>query len=427
MIRKIFIVLFITFTFFANAQDTLTVMQYNLLNYGNFTSYCTGSNNNVSNKDSYLTTITKYVKPDIFTVNEMSESSTYQNRVLYSVLNTAGVNYYKKSGCINSSNSPTVNMLYYNSEKLGIKSQKALSTNYRDIDIYRLYYKPQNTDNFQDTIFINCIVAHLKASQGYEAERAAETKKVMDYLNSTNSIGNYFFMGDFNIYTNTEQAFQNLINYSNEDIRFYDPINQIGYWHNNYDYAKYHTQSTHSTSNGCASSGGMDDRFDYILCSSYVLNNTDKVSYINDSYKALGQDGNHFNKSVNSSPVNTSVPSDVLDALYNMSDHLPVILKLKVDNESYGINEQKNNYLKLYYNNPVKDELKLSINSSNRTNVNIDIYNVYGQLVFKDRIQNIFGLRTFNYHLSYLQKSIYFIIITDEKNHNKILKKLIKQ
>ena len=29
------------------SQDTLTFMQYNLLNYGNYTDYCTSLNNNI--------------------------------------------------------------------------------------------------------------------------------------------------------------------------------------------------------------------------------------------------------------------------------------------------------------------------------------------------------------------------------------------
>ncbi|MDD3630671.1 MAG: hypothetical protein PHF55_06600, partial [Bacteroidales bacterium] len=42
------------------SQDTIKVMTYNLLNYGNNTSYCTPSNNNVSEKNEYLKTIIDY-------------------------------------------------------------------------------------------------------------------------------------------------------------------------------------------------------------------------------------------------------------------------------------------------------------------------------------------------------------------------------
>ncbi len=56
-----------------------------------------------------------------------------------------------------------------------------------------------------------------------------------------------------------------LINFSVEEYRFYDPINRVGDWHNNPSYADIHTQSTHTVYNNCASTGGMDDRFDFIM------------------------------------------------------------------------------------------------------------------------------------------------------------------
>ena len=51
--------------FSASAQDTLTVMQYNLLYYGNYnTSYysCFETNNNTQRKDECIRTIMGYVK-----------------------------------------------------------------------------------------------------------------------------------------------------------------------------------------------------------------------------------------------------------------------------------------------------------------------------------------------------------------------------
>ena len=91
-----------------------------------------------------------------------------------------------------------------------------------------------------------------------------------------------------------------------------------------------HTQSTRNTgSNSCFSGGGLDDRFDLIMMSGQVVEDTGAVSYIEDSYKALGNDGMHFNQDINAG-TNSSVPSAVLSALYEMSDHLPVLADLKV-------------------------------------------------------------------------------------------------
>ena len=42
--RKFGLLFFLFLSFGLFAQDTLTVLQYNLLNYGNITSYCTNTN-----------------------------------------------------------------------------------------------------------------------------------------------------------------------------------------------------------------------------------------------------------------------------------------------------------------------------------------------------------------------------------------------
>jgi hypothetical protein len=80
----------------------------------------------------------------------------------------------------------------------------------------------------------------------------------------------------------------------------------------------------------------MDDRFDFILASADIMQGNKGAEYIPESYKALGQDGKHFNRSIDDSPQNNSVPSGVLSALAEMSDHLPVVMKLKINSGPTG-------------------------------------------------------------------------------------------
>ncbi|MCZ6701747.1 MAG: T9SS type A sorting domain-containing protein, partial [Ignavibacteria bacterium] len=47
------------------------------------------------------------------------------------------------------------------------------------------------------------------------------------------------------------------------------------------------------------------------------------VSYIQDSYTAYGNDGNHFNDSINA-PPNTAVGQEIADAIHYASDHIPL-------------------------------------------------------------------------------------------------------
>ncbi len=385
--NKLLITLALSFVSVAAfSQDTLKVMHYNLLNYGNITSYCTATNNYLLDKEQYLKTIIKYVKPDILSVNEISNSTFIHQRLLDTCLNNDGVTKYAKSTYVNSTGSDLVVMLYYNKEKLAIAKQQVLASVTRDIILYKLYYKSPTLATLHDTAFINVIGAHFKAGSttADEQSRAQETAAAMLWLTQNAQPGDYLFLGDFNVYSSSEQAFQNLINYSNTNYRFYDPVNKIGSWNGNSSYEAYHTQSTHTTSNGCASTGGMDDRFDFILASSSVINGTNKYKYISGSYTTVGNDGNHFNTALNNG-TNNSVPANVLTALYNMSDHLPVTIKLKVNQQGASINEIDFSSM-VQISNPVLDELFLRQLSDEFVGAQYNIIGMEGKIYTSGKI-----------------------------------------
>lgn len=398
----------------ANAQDTLTVLQYNLLNYGNYTSYCTENNNNYLNKDGYIKTIVEYVKPDIFSVNEISVSPSIHQHMLNYALNTDGVTKYSKANFIRvNTYSDLGNMLYYNHNKLGLAGHVIAQSYIRDVDVYKLYYKSSRLSN-GDTTFLYCVVAHLKAGSGTDNEnkRNVMAKNTMDYIAGHNPDNNYLLSGDFNLYSDKEPAFQQFIDYKVAAIRFNDPANEIGAWHNNPDFSLYHTQSTH-TSSGCASSGGLDDRFDFIMISDNIKNDNKKIGYLSGSFHVVGQDGKHFNQSLTSSPANTTVPSDVLNALYNNSDHLPVTLKLIVD-EPVGIRQFTHSAFDvIQLASPVVNQLNLRLGVNKTTVVTIEIYSLLGQrmMMKKQLLQS--GHNRIEMNVSSLPKGMYIVRFTD--------------
>ncbi len=429
--RKLLLWIFIVLgTLSAKAQDTLTFLQYNLLNYGNFPSYCPSSINNVSRKTGYIGIIVHYVKPDIFTVNEMTTKRSYHDSLLNNGLNTDGVDYYAKaSDTFSNGYQYTMNVLYYNKSKLGEAGHTIAQTYIRDIDVYKLYYKSANL-NQGDTTFIYCVVAHLKAGRDYNGSTANQDKRkdmaknTMDYIAAHHPDNNYLLMGDFNLYTDQEPAFQEFINYKVAAIRFNDPVNQIGDWHNNYNYRMVQSQSTHTTSNGCASTGGLDDRFDFILLSNNVKNGTKKVKYVPGSFHVVGQDGKHFNKAVNDAPENTSVPANVLNALYQNSDHLPVTLKVSV-NQPVGIRKAYSVIDKLSFVNPVKDVLSIKVNADKATTLQVDVYSLVGKIVLQRRFTVGRGFSHQSMNVSSLPKGLYILRFT-ESNGNSFSRKLLK-
>lgn len=406
--------------------DTIQFMHYNLLNYRNITSYCTSSNNSPSKKDDYMSTIVGYLMPDIITVNEMvGDGGTGANRLLTNALNQDGRNYYKQANY--SANSSLCNMLYYNKNKFGLLNQtkidRALNKTQlvRHIDVYTLYYLDNSELELGDTNFLTVYVAHFKAgnTSSNVADRAKATESVMDFhANNYKSNHSYLFAGDFNMYTSNEQGFINLVGDPNTAIRFKDPIRKPGSWNNDGSYASIHTQSTRVSGN-CFSGGGMDDRFDIVLCGQEIISNQRGYGYITGSYKALGNDGQHFNSSLNSG-TNNSVPANVLNALYNMSDHLPVAMQMKI-NRTTAHSQKWVNENFLIMNNPVRSVLNWKMQLPMQGY--LSIFDMHGKCLFFEKFDQNNHWNQLN--VSSLSKGIYTAVITSG-NQQIIYKKLIK-
>lgn len=316
----------------AASQQSIKVMHYNLLNFGVFTDYCTINNNDPDEKSLWLKTIVDYYLPDILIVNEISPSSFYLDLILNDVLNASGRNYFDRAQGTNQAGSEIVNMLYFNSDKLGLASQDVISHYLRDINVYKLFYKSPGFQPGLDTTFLYMITAHFKAGTSGDDKvvRGQMAQLIMDYIVAHQIEEACLVSGDFNLQNNLEPAWLNLTSSAPVDYRLSDPANMEGIWHNNQDFAIVHSQSTNITSNGCMASGGMDDRFDFIL-KNYALDNAENpIRYIPESYTIPGQDGQRFNGSL-IDPPNNSAPSDVINAMFHFSDHLPVMLSLEVD------------------------------------------------------------------------------------------------
>lgn len=140
---------------------------------------------------------------------------------------------------------------------------------------------------------------------------------------------NIIFAGDYNIDSSSESMYQTLLAAGNGQA--FDPVNSPGQWHNSSAFLALHTQSPYDTSFNDPSliAGGMDDRFDFQLVSSEVLDN-EGLSHVFGTYRAFGNNGSHsLNDAINDSS-NTAASPAVLDALASASDHLPVVADYRV-------------------------------------------------------------------------------------------------
>ena len=398
------------FSTLAQVKDTVRIMHYNLLYYGEATTNCTANNNSVNNKDSYLKTIVNHVRPDIFTINEMGCNSVYARRIRDLVLNTVDSIYELTTLQVGSSQN-ICNMLFYNTNKVKVASQEKITTAsngtsiVRAIDLYELQFLSTNLSENHiqlDTPSTNFLTMHLKASSGTanKAQREVAAAGVMEYLEANNNPGNYILSGDLNLYTHTEKAWENFTDWTAASYNFYDPINRVGSWGNNSSFADVHTQSTH-TSQGCHSSGGMDDRFDFIMMSENFKTSSE-LFYISDSYKAVGNNGNCYNSYVSNTSCNGQFSQNLRNALYYFSDHLPVVMEIETPENTLSIPKIENP-ISLLSSNLV--DKNLIINNKEEINILV-IYNQLGQKVLEKK--NLSNNRL-NINASSFSKGIYYI------------------
>ena len=304
------------------AQDTLTVMSYNLLHFSAQTE------RNLQRADT-LGVIIRAVRPDILFVCELTDDA---DTLLRRALNRPGNKRYKASPFIRntSSSEKSQGLLFYNTEKVGLKECSVIRTDLRDINRYLIFFKKVILGKSKDTVFAELYGGHLKAGPEKQSvlkryEQIKLFKKNLFKLKSKNVL----FCGDFNFYSNTEPGYRELLN--DRECRLNDPLQMPGKWHQEPSFSAIHTQSTRTERFGGGAVGGLDDRFDFILISDALLKGSAGISYVKESCRAFGNDGRHFRESVHKPKGKKSMFSDaVLNALYFMSDHLPVILQVVV-------------------------------------------------------------------------------------------------
>ena len=373
MMKKINLLIVICIIMFnaiaANAQtlqtDVIKVMTYNAGSYGKApTGQCPLLNLNY--KNAYLRSILKYEQPDIIGLEKMQaipsvDTSTVITGVLDSVCNGCwGHSVYSNAG-----GDSKASMLYFNINHFGFVSTTPVvnnDANMDDVMLTRLYYRSDNLFSTHDTIFLNILLVHLYAGSSNFAIRDSEAVHIMNWLNvHITSPENLIIMGDFNVQASSEGCYSTFINSTN-NTKFFDPPNQLGAWSSfSTQFANYLTQSTRTVDPGdCNSTGPMLNRFDHILVTGSIMNGTDSVKYIPGSFTVVGNDGQHTGTDILASPVNSSVSPNVDTALYMMSEHLPVYLKLGFTYTVFaGMENITNPWIKIDYNSIVSDKINI--------------------------------------------------------------------
>lgn len=398
------------------AQESFKLMFYNLLNFP--------LEDAVPNRLQYLELVLEDYRPDIFMVCELNNESganTILNALQFLNPNYQSATFELNTSDDNISNQNDLqNLIFYDQSKFTLESQTIVTSIFRDFNHYRM--KINSIESSVNPIFIDVIVCHLKASSGIENQllRLEMIEDLLAYLNTLPANSNVVLGGDLNLYTDSEPAFQRLIDTSN-NIVFVDPADRIGSWHTNSSFIDVMTQSTRTQTGFGGSTGGFDDRFDFILTSENMQTNPE-VKFIENSYKVYGNNANIncFNQAINSSDCAGAEYAFIIrDALHNFSDHLPVTLELET-NQTLSI-EQFTPITALAFmgSNVVSDVLKLKLNPLSQIKT-LSINNSLGQVIKTIYVKNALYIEE---NISSLTNGIYYI--TSQEFHQKPLKFIV--
>lgn len=293
----------------AFCQDTVKIMSWNLLNY----------TTSETDRNPYYRTVIGSVSPDIFVCQEIANGAASVDSFYKNVIQII-LPQHVKGTFIDGYDSD--NALFYNPAIFTFVSNTPIRTALRDINEFKLIKTSTG-----DTLRIYSV--HLKASSGgaNDTARGKEADSLRKVTNVLVNGSNFLVCGDFNFYSSSELAYQKLmIDNVNDDGNFIDPIT-MPYpvlWNNSANKV-YHTQSPRVRSFGGGSTGGMDDRFDLMMFSNGIVQ-SGGMYYVPNSFVAYGNDGNHYNDSINKQP-NTAVTPDIADGIHYASDHLPIYAK----------------------------------------------------------------------------------------------------
>lgn len=346
--------------------DTLRIATYNLL----FFPSAIGN----QRVDDFRKII-RFMDPDILVVEEL-ETQAGLITFLNDVMNADGTKY--QAAPFSTTPDLLNNGLFYKQDKVQLLGMSEIEGTPRDVTEYILLA-------FQREFSIYAL--HLKAGSNTsdQNQRLNQTSILRNFLNDLPAGSDFLVCGDFNVQSSSEAAFQKLIeSQADNDGRLFDPINQLGTWHNNAFFSTIHTQSTRGLNDNPGddgSTGGLDDRFDFILVSNSLLSGGG-IDVVPSTYKALGNDGNRCCNTAVNAGNNLAVPDSIADALHDASDHLPVVADFvfgfptavqerAVTPEAFSLAQN--------YPNPFNPTTKIKYSLKQSGHVSIRIYNLRGE------------------------------------------------
>ena len=355
------------------AQSEIKIMSYNLLIY---------PQGEMVNRIDTLSKILDYYEPDLLLVQELKSEEGLQS--IAQELNALFGNYQAGTYVPQISNPSNTwrlqQNIIFNEAVFELVSEQAIETPYRDVNYFQLRILEE--DGTPSTELLHAYVTHLKSSQGTsnEQKRLSMVEVLKDHVSLLPPDSKVIVAGDFNVYYGGEPAYELLLS-TNGTNTLHDPIDMPGWANTNFPNKEIFTQSTRLSSLADGSGGGIDDRFDFILLSEQLMNPNARFIYQAESYQALGNNGTCYNQDLIDCSTVDNVPFDMLRSLYHMSDHLPIVLSLDI-NDAVSISElplSSESQLIEIMPNPANAQVDLIWKGTNP--IDLRIFNLQGKLM----------------------------------------------
>ncbi len=396
---------------YAQQNDTLRVMVYNVLGFGSPNNNNCQAPNQASIMPLYadLKSIIQFANADIIGLDKMQcvqtsvsdvngiSSYYFPDTVIAECMDAVYPGRYGScpftdlSRCIGGSSE----LVFFDHNKLTYVSTTPMYYGQEDFDMFKFYYNSPYMTPSTDTTYLYVILCHTISSGTTDTGRDGEDSCVMLNVRKMFShTPNLIYMGDFNTRTSTEAGYEYLTqisdtNYVLNDPPFY-PDAHLTYpcnWNSGNTYQAYFTTTTRSTTlpNSCGTTGGAKDWYDHILLSPWIVNGEKNLTYVRNSYTTIGNDGKRAGIDVNAG-TNTSAPAAVLNALFNFSDKYPVEVTLAV-NPILSVRNIQSDPGSIKINNPVENGLVMHFASYlNGQNATMTIYDVCGRNLYQSVI-----------------------------------------
>ena len=180
-------------------NDTINVMAYNVLNYGDG---CQGSTNTL---DSLFKIIIQYTQPDLLSCEKMAAFNSTRGMagnladdILMNVLNTDFPSQYDYATPTNTSSGSKMSVLFFNRKKLTYLKTETLLASISDFDLYKLYYNDINLPITHDTTFLYVVVNHTQSGSSSTIRDQQVATEMSDLRYKFLNFPNLINMGDFN-------------------------------------------------------------------------------------------------------------------------------------------------------------------------------------------------------------------------------------